>query len=139
MDLVRLRQARKKSDLTIGQVAKKLGVSANLPGQWERGEKRVPSDQIKELANIYKVSTSWLLGEEVEQPREPVYYVACSPNEVLVDPTAPLGLKDLASDTELTKSLNIQSDEWRALRSIRPPKPLGALGYVAILLVFRQA
>ena len=60
----RLSVMRKKASLTQAEVAEKLNVSFQAVSQWERGETTPEIDKLPELADLYGVTTDWLLGIE---------------------------------------------------------------------------
>ncbi len=60
----RLRQARKYSGLSQGQVASMLDMHRPTITEIEAGRRRVSAEELSEMAKIYDVSTSWLLGED---------------------------------------------------------------------------
>jgi transcriptional regulator with XRE-family HTH domain len=56
----RLREARRAVGLTQQQVAERLGSSRRAVVEWEGGQRR-PHVALPKLAELYGVSTSWLL------------------------------------------------------------------------------
>ncbi|WP_270314755.1 MULTISPECIES: helix-turn-helix domain-containing protein [Streptococcus] len=69
----RLKALRLEADLTQQEVAEKLGISRPAYTYWEKGEKAPTPDKLPTLANLFNVSTDYLLGhsdyrtvEEVE-------------------------------------------------------------------------
>lgn len=61
----RLKLLRTQAKLTQSQIAKKLGVSQQAYGDWERGVKKPTQDNLVKLSNIFNVSVdSLLVGEE---------------------------------------------------------------------------
>jgi transcriptional regulator with XRE-family HTH domain len=60
---VRLREARKLAGLSQGQVAKLLGLHRPSVSEMEAGNRRVSSEELAQLAELYDVSVGWLLGE----------------------------------------------------------------------------
>lgn len=60
----RLRAAREQAGLTQGQVAKMLGVHRPTISEMEAGGRRVRAEELPQLAKIYRVSVSWLAGED---------------------------------------------------------------------------
>ena len=60
----RLRQARKRKETTIGQVAEALGRHANTVYHWEAGKAQIGYDDLIRLAGLYEVSLAWLIGDE---------------------------------------------------------------------------
>jgi transcriptional regulator with XRE-family HTH domain len=63
----RLRQAREASGLSQSQAAKLLGLHRPTLSNIEAEERKVTTDELKLFAELYKVSTEWLLGEEVNK------------------------------------------------------------------------
>lgn len=63
----RLREARKLSGLSQGQVAKELDVHRPTVSQIEAGERNVTADEIAQFAKLYDVSVAWLVGEGAEK------------------------------------------------------------------------
>ena len=60
----KIKDLREKLDLTQSALAKQLGITRSSVNAWELGNS-VPSTQyIVELANIFHVSTDYLLGVE---------------------------------------------------------------------------
>lgn len=60
----RIQRVREQAGLTQSELAKKLGITRSSVSAWEQGIS-VPSTQyIVELANLFSVSTDFLLGVE---------------------------------------------------------------------------
>lgn len=59
--------ARKMCNLKLTEAAKILGVSQPTLSSWESGRKSPTIDSILKMAELYKVSTDYLLGNELEQ------------------------------------------------------------------------
>ena len=59
----RLREARKLAGLSQGQVAKAARVASSFRFEIEAGNRRVSSEELSKLAELYDVSVLWLLGE----------------------------------------------------------------------------
>ena len=62
----RLRELRKKNNLTQSNVATLLGISEAAYGYYEQGRNEPSLNNIKKLANKYNVSISYLIGESDE-------------------------------------------------------------------------
>lgn len=62
----RLREARKMAGLSQLHVANMLGLHRPAISEIEAGNRRVSADELAQLANIYDVSASWILGEGPE-------------------------------------------------------------------------
>lgn len=63
----RLREARKLAGLSQGQVAKLIGVHRPSISEIEAGNRRVSAEELSQLAEIYDVTSSWLLAETAEK------------------------------------------------------------------------
>lgn len=57
----RLREAREAAGLSQGQVAKKLGMHRPTVTEIEAGRRKVSSDEIERLSQLYGVSIEWLV------------------------------------------------------------------------------
>ena len=136
MNLARLKAARKHCGLAQHELAEKLKIGRTLPGQWERGERRIHSDMVLKLANELGVTASWLLGEGViEEPIKTSNITG--PRSILADAGAPPGLVELARRREIVDALNVEPEEWAALRTFEPKRMLSSDGYLVVLLVMR--
>ena len=56
-----LRQARKAKGLTQAEVAQKIGLTQNGYSYWENGKAKIDKDQLLKLAELFEVSTDYLL------------------------------------------------------------------------------
>ena len=63
-----LRQARKHSGMTQLQVAEALGVGQSTYKNYESGIREPNGDTIVMLANLFNVTTDYLLGRETGEP-----------------------------------------------------------------------
>lgn len=59
----RIKALRLKANLTQKQIAEKLGISISYYSQWEVGKRTPASKNLQKLADIYDVSTDYLLGK----------------------------------------------------------------------------
>jgi len=65
----RLKQARERKRLTQAEVAAKIGISYGTLSGYERNYRDPDTDTLRKLANLYGVSTDWLLyGVETPAP-----------------------------------------------------------------------
>lgn len=62
--IAKLREARKKAGMTQQEVADKLNTSQSNITKYETGALEPNIETIKQLAEIYNVSTDWLFGIE---------------------------------------------------------------------------
>jgi transcriptional regulator with XRE-family HTH domain len=65
----RLSQAREAAGLSQGQAAKMLGMHRPALSNIEAEERKVSASELKQFAELYKVSTEWLLGETPDTDR----------------------------------------------------------------------
>lgn len=68
MNIENLKQARKKSGLTQKQVADKLGIGQSTYKNYEGGLREPNGDTVIMLADLFKVSTDYLLGRDTGEP-----------------------------------------------------------------------
>jgi transcriptional regulator with XRE-family HTH domain len=66
----RLRQAREASGLSQEQVARLLKIPRPAVTEMERETRKVSAGELKELAEVYKVSLEWLAGDLLDQSRK---------------------------------------------------------------------
>lgn len=59
----RLRVARKRARFSQAYVAKRLGLHRPSISETEAGNRRVSSEELVKLAELYDVSVTWLLGK----------------------------------------------------------------------------
>jgi len=64
---LRLKEARTMAGLSQGQVAKLLDLHRPTISEIESGNRKVTSEELSKFADIYDVTTSWVLGESPEQ------------------------------------------------------------------------
>ena len=62
MTKIRIRELREEKKMSQEQLAKSLGFKANTISNWERGTREPDVQTIKKLADIFGVSTDYLLG-----------------------------------------------------------------------------
>lgn len=62
----RLKELRFKHNISQKQLAEKLGVSQQSVAKWEKGDSTPKPSAISEIANIFSVSSDYLLG--IEKP-----------------------------------------------------------------------
>lgn len=60
----RLKQLRKEKDFTQEELANKLGITAGAVGLYEQGRREPDNSTVKKLAQMFDVSTDYLLGME---------------------------------------------------------------------------
>lgn len=60
----KIRELRRKSNLTQLQLAKKIGVSTGAVGLWEVNKREPDSTTLLKLAKEFNVSVDYLLGNE---------------------------------------------------------------------------
>jgi transcriptional regulator with XRE-family HTH domain len=63
----RIREARKMAGLSQNQVAKMLDLHRPSISEIEAGNRSVSAEEIAQLAEIFEVSASWLLGEGIDK------------------------------------------------------------------------
>jgi len=63
----RLREARKMSGLTQGQVAAQMGLHRPTISEIEAGNRSVSGEELTAFATLYEVTVGWLAGEGAEK------------------------------------------------------------------------
>ncbi|HHX75644.1 MAG TPA: helix-turn-helix transcriptional regulator [Limnochordia bacterium] len=63
----RIRELRNKKGMTQKDLASLLGVTDAAIGMWENGRREPNAEHIKRMANIFCVTTDYLLGQESPQ------------------------------------------------------------------------
>lgn len=69
----RLKELREKNGYLQKYVADKIGVRSNTLSGYENGTRNPDPDIIRELADLYNVSTDYLLGHETEENKFEYY------------------------------------------------------------------
>jgi transcriptional regulator with XRE-family HTH domain len=64
----RIKDARRLSGLSQGQVAKMLGLQRPSVSEIEAGNRAVSAEELSKLAESLDVSVTWLLGEGTNHP-----------------------------------------------------------------------
>ena len=64
-----LKEARKKARMTQKEVAQHIGISQNTYSYWENGRNNIDSESIHRLADLFNVSTDYLLGRDISEER----------------------------------------------------------------------
>ena len=60
----RLQQLRERRRISRRVLAELCGLSRNMVGRYERGERRPTFETVVVLADFFGVTTDWLLGRE---------------------------------------------------------------------------
>ena len=60
----RLKELRVDENLSVGDLAKEIGVSKMAVSYWERGVRTPNIDELYEIAKFFKVSADYLIGLE---------------------------------------------------------------------------
>lgn len=72
----RIYQKRKELGLTMEELGNKLGVNKTAVNKWEKGiVKNIKQSTIKEMADIFGCSPSWLMGFDNVQKKDIPDYV----------------------------------------------------------------
>lgn len=65
----KLKNLRKSKSLLQSDIARKLNVSTSAVGMWEQGRAQPDSWCIKQLANIFGVTTDYLLDNDIKEDK----------------------------------------------------------------------
>lgn len=96
----RIRLARESAGLTQAQAAKKLNVARPTLTECEAGRRNVTAAEIAEMAEIYGVGVTWLLGDEEDVADPEQDRIALAAREI-----AGLKERDLANVLQLVRSI----------------------------------
>lgn len=66
----RLKELRKKANVTQVEVAEKLGISQPAYASWERGVKKPTQDNLVKIAQVLNASVDYLVGNSEEKSDE---------------------------------------------------------------------
>lgn len=126
----RLREARQRAGLTQTELADRVGASQSMIGALENNRRKASRALEHTLAEVLGIAPDSLLDDTSPIPD--------SPEALIANPHTAEGLRELARDRVLAASLDIQPQDWRALRSLVLPAPATKDGYVALLISIRM-
>lgn len=101
----RLRKAREMAGLSQLEAAKKLGISNGTLSGYERDYRDPDTRMLEKIANLYEVSTDWLLGL-TDDPTPPDR----KENKNNLPPLTPKDERDIARDLERIMN-NLESND----------------------------
>ena len=101
----RFREAREKAGLSTYEVAKRIGVSQPAVTNWDNGTKSPSIDTLCKLADLYCVSTDYLLGRD-----EPVESIPRNEEIISVDTLRALNGKPVWDDSKGWGIVNVIQD-----------------------------
>lgn len=61
----KFKQLRKNYNMLQSNIASKLNVSVSTVGMWEQGRNQPDNETIKKIANIFNVTTDYLLDNDI--------------------------------------------------------------------------
>jgi transcriptional regulator with XRE-family HTH domain len=128
----RIKSARVALGLSQEEAAKALDIGQSYLSKIERGDKRPNVELLSQMARLYGVTESHLLG----RPGAGTEDLPTTQEGVITDDATPPGLRALAADRSMVEALEIDADEWRVLRSIDLPS-VSKGGYVQLLSTIR--
>ena len=79
---IRLRECRERIPLTREQVAKNLSISPSTIADYESGHRQPSLPILVGLAELYKVSTDFLLGVDTAEPPTPIDTTGLNDNQI---------------------------------------------------------
>lgn len=65
---LRLRTARELAGLSQGQVARVMGIPRPSVSEIEAGRRKVSAEELRSFAQVYSVSSAWLLNDSDDDP-----------------------------------------------------------------------
>ena len=69
---IRLKELRKKANLTQIEFAKRFNIANGTVGNWESGNRQPDYKTLNEIANFFNVSVDYLLGRSDKQYSNPL-------------------------------------------------------------------
>ncbi|KPQ19688.1 helix-turn-helix domain-containing protein [Halomonas sp. HL-93] len=135
----RFRAARKAKRLNQMELAERIGVDQARVSRVERGERGLTRSQLLQASKVLDVSVEYLMGLDLGDnvAEYTVQETTSKQAELVADQMAPTGLRELAIDQQLTRHLQITTEEWHALSSIVLPGEASRDGYVQLLFTIR--
>jgi len=130
----RLKAARKNAGLRQHQLAARVGTTQGQISAIEGGRRGTSVEVLTKIASVLGVGIGWLCGGTDPDHSSPG---RLSAESILEDQESPPGLVAFAGDRTLVASLDVQADEWGALRGLVPPGSLTKQGYLMVLLAIR--
>ena len=121
---IRLKELREKSGMSQAALAKELGVVQSTVGMWESGKNKPENAKLEALANIFQVSTDYLLGrtDTPDALKAPTVSVAAKPyRRIPVLGSIPAGVpieavEDVEDWEDLPESMFKSGAEYFALK-----------------------
>ena len=121
---IRLKELREKSGMSQAALAKELGVVQSTVGMWESGKNKPENAKLEALANIFQVSTDYLLGrtDTPDALKSPTVSVAAKPyRRIPVLGSIPVGVhieavEDVEDWEDLPESMFKSGAEYFALK-----------------------
>lgn len=68
-----IKKIRRQSGYTQAELGKKLGVSAVMISQWERGERNPKAENIKRIANVFNINDKLITGKDSKIMSHPAF------------------------------------------------------------------
>lgn len=65
----KLQKLRQRASMSQDVLAEKLGVSRQAVSRWERDETMPETDKVVALADLFGVTTDYLLRQQIEEPK----------------------------------------------------------------------
>lgn len=62
----RIRRLRRREELTLKQLAEKVGVSESMMSRYETSDRPIPDDVKRQLAQIFEVSVAYLMRWDLD-------------------------------------------------------------------------
>lgn len=66
----KFKNLRKSHNMKQSDIASKMNVSLSTVGMWEQGRNQPDTDTVKKLANLFDVSTDYLLDNDISEMRK---------------------------------------------------------------------
>lgn len=132
-----IKSVRERRGMTQVELARLLGVRQSNLSRLERGLQGVTLETLALYARVLGVGIEELTAE-FDQERPRVHNGHGDPRlRIHGDEKVSPGLRELASDPELCRTLAITGDEWRQLAAIPLAHTVTKNGYMQLLITLR--
>ena len=131
-----LKNARRDLGYSQGDLAEAAGIGQSQVSKMERGDAWATNETCEKLAKILGIPVADLLDVDVYLPAAGEQRLDRQA-DIAKNPKLPKGLRELAGDKKLCRTLDVTSKEWMCLSTIQLPSSIKKDGYMALLMFIR--
>lgn len=123
----RIKELRKRHDISQEELAAKINVSRGNVGDWERGRAKPGAEALIALSSYFSVSIDWILnGQEFQSPHMKRWHQALSSENITPDDIELLAKLKKLSEKERWK-VEGYIDAIAGGAAVQSKKPMGKL------------